>query len=45
MFSFNVFYVTKDINLDYLDYLDYIRKDNQLKDHNGIENLEFYNEG
>ncbi|HGJ5854723.1 amidophosphoribosyltransferase [Arsenophonus nasoniae] len=42
---FNGIYVTKDIDQAYLDYLENLRKDDQLKEHNEIENLEIYNEG
>lgn len=42
---FNGVYVTKDIDQAYLDYLENLRKDDQLKEHNEIENLEIYNEG
>ncbi|HGJ5882919.1 amidophosphoribosyltransferase [Arsenophonus sp.] len=42
---FNGVYVTKDIDQAYLDYLENLRKDDQLKKHNEIENLEIYNEG
>ncbi|HGJ5898847.1 amidophosphoribosyltransferase [Arsenophonus apicola] len=42
---FNGIYVTKDIDQTYLDYLENLRKDDQLKEHNEIENLEIYNEG
>ncbi|HGJ5874275.1 MAG TPA: amidophosphoribosyltransferase [Arsenophonus apicola] len=42
---FNGIYVTKDIDQTYLDYLENLRKDDQLKEHNEIQNLEIYNEG
>lgn len=42
---FNGVYVTKDIDQAYLDYLENLRKDDQLKEYNEIENLEIYNEG
>ncbi|WP_063655951.1 amidophosphoribosyltransferase [Candidatus Arsenophonus triatominarum] len=42
---FNGVYVTKDIDQAYLDYLENLRKDDQLKEHDEIENLEIYNEG
>lgn len=42
---FNGVYVTKDIDQAYLDYLENLRKDDQLKEHNELENLEIYNEG
>lgn len=42
---FNGLYVTKDIDQAYLDDLENLRKADQLKEHNEIENLEIYNEG
>ncbi|MFS1538299.1 MAG: amidophosphoribosyltransferase [Candidatus Phlomobacter fragariae] len=42
---FNGIYVTKDIDQAYLDYLENLRKNDQIKEHNEIENLEIYNEG
>lgn len=42
---FNGVYVTKDIDQAYLDKLENLRKADQLKEHNEIENLEIYNEG
>jgi len=42
---FNGVYVTKDIDQASLDYLENLRRDDQLKEHNEIENLEIYNEG
>lgn len=42
---FNGVYITKDIDQAYLDYLENLRKDDQLKKHNEIENLDIYNEG
>ncbi|WP_032114692.1 amidophosphoribosyltransferase [Candidatus Arsenophonus nilaparvatae] len=42
---FNGVYVTKDIDQAYLDYLENLRREDQLKEHNEIENLEIYNEG